>query len=159
MVQWIILGYLLANAAVTPPSGYLGIRFGVKRLFLLGIALFTGFSFLCGIAPSQDWLVVFRVLQGMGGGLLLPLGMALALEPFGPEERAKAMAVVGFPFCSPRPGPDCRWRGRLNLGLGCHLFHHVPIGAAAILVNWLVLPAKTKADERGPSPLRHTGGR
>ena len=152
VVQWIILGYLLANAAVTPPSGYLGIRFGVKRLFLLGIALFTGFSFLCGIAPSQDWLVVFRVLQGMGGGLLLPLGMALALEPFGPDERAKAMAVVGVPILlAPVLGAIVGGVVIETWGWQAIFFINVPIGAAAILVNWLVLPRKTKADEAGKS--------
>lgn len=149
VVQWIILGYLLANAAVTPPGGYLGIRFGVKRLFLIGIALFTGFSFLCGIAPGEDWLVVFRVLQGMGGGLLMPLGMALALDPFGPEERAKAMAVIGIPILlAPVLGPIVGGVVIQTWGWQAIFFINVPIGAAAMLVNWLVLPSKAGDDAK-----------
>src|SRR5690349_12305818 len=76
-VQWISVGYLLANAAVIAISGYLGNRLGVKRLFGLGIATFGLFSLLCGIAPSISWLIAFRVLQGLGGGALIPLGMAI----------------------------------------------------------------------------------
>ena len=59
-IQWIFLGYLLANAAVVPLSGYLGNRFGVTRLFLAGLALFTASSLLCGLAPSEAWLVGFK---------------------------------------------------------------------------------------------------
>src|ERR1700757_22848 len=76
-IQWIFIGFLLSNAAVLPLSGYLGNRFGAKRLFLLGLSLFTLFSLLCGLAPTESWLVVFRVLQGIGGGLLMPLAMAI----------------------------------------------------------------------------------
>ena len=96
-VQWISVGYLLANAAVIAISGYLGTRVGVKRLFSMSIVCFGLFSLLCGIAPSISWLIAFRVLQGLGGGALIPLGIAIALEPFEKEERVKAMALVGLP--------------------------------------------------------------
>jgi EmrB/QacA subfamily drug resistance transporter len=158
VVQWIILGYLLANAAMTPPSGYLGIRFGVKRLFLVGICLFTGFSFLCGIAPSQEWLVAFRILQGLGGGLLLPLGMALALDPFGPDERAKAMAVIGIPILlAPVLGPIIGGLVIQNWGWQAIFFINVPIGATALLVNWLVLPNRIAGDKKGKAPFDFLG--
>ena len=158
MVQWIILGFLLANAAMTPPSGYLGIRFGVKRLFLLGICLFTGCSFLCGIAPTEEWLVACRILQGLGGGLLLPLGMALALDPFGPEERAKAMAVIGIPILlAPVLGPIIGGVVIQTWGWQAIFFINVPIGAAALVTNWLVLPRTAATHQTSTTPFDSLG--
>src|SRR4051812_41540678 len=77
-VQWIITGYFLANAATIAVAGYLGNRFGSKRLFLLGLALFTMSSLLCALAGSETLLIAFRLLQGLGGGLMIPLGQAMA---------------------------------------------------------------------------------
>src|SRR5262249_10186490 len=91
--QWIFTGYLLANAALVAVGGYLATRFGRRRLFVSGIALFTVGSVLCGLSPSIDWLIAFRVLQGIGGGLLLPIGPALAFDAFPQAERARASAL------------------------------------------------------------------
>lgn len=141
-IQWIFIGYLLANAAVVPLSGYLGNRFGVKRLFLAGLALFTLCSLLCGLAPSEEWLVACRILQGIGGGLLLPLGMAIAMQPFAKEERARATALIGVPvLLAPVVGPIIgglmidRWNWQSIF------FVNVPIGFLVLLLAWRVLPA------------------
>jgi EmrB/QacA subfamily drug resistance transporter len=149
VVQWIVIGYLLANAAVTPLSGYLGNRLGVKRIFLLGIVLFTLFSFLCGIAADQTWLVVFRVLQGIGGGLLLPLGAAVALAQFPEQERAKGMAAVALPILlAPVLGPIVGGLIIDSLGWQAIFFVNVPVGAIALLLNWRILPADAAPEGR-----------
>lgn len=140
--QWIFIGYLLSNAAVLPLSGYLGSRFGVKRLFQFGLALFTLCSLLCGLAPSEQWLIALRVLQGVGGGLLLPLGMAIALQPFGKDERARAMAVVGIPvLLAPVVGPIIGGLLIESLNWQSIFFVNVPIGLVVLALAWRVLPA------------------
>jgi EmrB/QacA subfamily drug resistance transporter len=157
-VQWIFLGYLLSSAAVISLSGYLGNRFGTKRLFVLGLALFTFFSFLCGVAPSEGWLVGFRVLQGLGGGMLIPLGMAIALQPFSREERAKATAVVGIPvLLAPVLGPIVGGLLVDNLSWHAIFFVNVPIGLLAIALAALVIPADQIAAADGPRRFDYVG--
>jgi EmrB/QacA subfamily drug resistance transporter len=149
-VQWIFLGYLLANAAVVSLSGYLANRFGIKRLFILGLALFTGFSFLCGIASSEGMLIVLRVLQGLGGGMLIPLGMAIALQPFAAEERARANVVVGVPLLlAPVLGPILGGVIIDNLNWQAIFFINIPFGALAIALAWFVLPRDEAAAADG----------
>jgi EmrB/QacA subfamily drug resistance transporter len=105
-VQWIVTGFFLANAAVVAVGGYLANRFGRKRMFILGLAIFTIGSVLCGLSPNIGWLIAFRVLQGVGGGILLPIGPALAFDSFAQEERARASAVVAVPvLLAPVFGP------------------------------------------------------
>lgn len=77
-IQWIITGYLIANAAVITVGGYLANCFGRKRMFLLGLLVFTTGSVLSGLSPGIGWLIAFRVLQGVGGGLQQALGPTLA---------------------------------------------------------------------------------
>jgi MFS transporter, DHA2 family, multidrug resistance protein len=139
--QWIFTGYLLANAAVVAVGGYLANRFGRKRLFVLGIALFTTASVLCGISPSIGWLITFRVLQGIGGGLLLPIGPALAFDAFPQEERARASAVVAVPILlAPIFGPILG--GYLNDTFYWHsiFFVNLPVGIIAVVTALMVLP-------------------
>jgi DHA2 family multidrug resistance protein len=146
--QWIITGFFLANAAVVATGGYLANRFGRKRLFALGIAVFTLGSLLCGIAPSITWLIAFRVVQGIGGGILLPLGPALAFDAFPREERARASALVGIPILlAPVFGPILG--GYLTDTFDWHsiFFVNLPIGVLAVALALLVLPR----DEAGAS--------
>src|ERR687885_1965923 len=77
LLQWVIAGYMLAQAAVIPLSGWLSDRFGAKRVYLVSLVLFTTGSALCGMAPSAEALVAARVFQGLGGGMLMPIGMAV----------------------------------------------------------------------------------
>jgi EmrB/QacA subfamily drug resistance transporter len=152
-IQWVFTGYLLANAATLAVAGYLGNRFGVKRLFILGIGLFTLCSLLCGLARSEEWLIVFRVLQGLGGGLLIPLGQAIAYEPFAPEERARATAVVALPIMiAPIFGPILGGLMVDHLGWASIFFINVPIGLLVALLGLRVLPADkapTTGEQRG----------
>src|SRR5581483_2236683 len=136
-VQWIVIGYLLSSGAVLPLSGYLGNRFGTRRLFLLGLALFTSLSLLCGLAPTESWLVALRVLQGIGGGLLMPLAMAVALQPFAKEERARAMAIVALPtLLAPVVGPIIGGLIIDSLNWQSIFFVNVPIGFLGVALAW-----------------------
>ncbi len=147
--QWILTGYLLANAATVAVGGYLANRFGRKRLFILGIALFTIGSALCAIAPSIGWLIAFRVAQGVGGGALLPIGPAMAFDAFPQEERARASAAVAIPLLlAPVFGPIAG--GYLNDQFGWHSIFYVnlPIGVIAMLVAALTLPRDAAPEHR-----------
>src|ERR1700716_110447 len=77
LLQWVIAGYMLAQAAVIPLSGWLSDRFGAKEVYLVSLVLFTAGSALCGLAVNAEMLVATRVLQGLGGGMLMPIGMAV----------------------------------------------------------------------------------
>ena len=97
-VAWTMTGYTLALATVIPLTGWAADRFGTKRLYLLAVTLFTAGSVLCGIADSLEMLVVFRVLQGLGGGMLMPLGMTIMTRAAGPARMGRLMAILGVPM-------------------------------------------------------------
>ena len=104
--QWIISIYVMALGIATPVSGYLADRFGMKRVFVTGLALFTTGSFLCGIAPGLWWLIGARVLQGLGGGVALPLGTAFLFTAFEPREQGRALGIFGIAIvAAPALGP------------------------------------------------------
>jgi len=90
--NWVITSYLVANAVILPVGGWASSVLGRKRFFLLCIALFTVSSFLCGIAPSLPLLLLFRVLQGAGGGGLVPVAQAILSDTFPPEKKSQAFA-------------------------------------------------------------------
>ena len=124
--EWVVLGYTLSLAVWIPTSGWLGDRFGTKRTFLFALAAFTVGSGLCGVAQTIDQLIAFRVLQGVGGGMLTPVGIAMLFRAFPPAERAKASTVVMVPtLIAPALGPvlggfittnfDWRWIFLVNV--------------------------------------------
>ncbi|HEU5369500.1 MAG TPA: MFS transporter, partial [Ktedonobacterales bacterium] len=149
-VQWIVTGFFLANAATIAVGGYLANRFGRKRMFILGLTVFTLGSVLCGISSGIGWLIAFRVLQGIGGGMLLPIGPALAFDSFPQEERARASAVVAVPILlAPVFGPILG--GWLTDSFVWHsiFFVNLPIGILAVALALLVLPGDTPGEARG----------
>jgi EmrB/QacA subfamily drug resistance transporter len=95
---WTMTGYTLALASVIPLTGWAADRFGTKRLYMLAVALFTAGSVLCAAATSVEMLTAFRVLQGLGGGMLMPLGMTIMTRAAGPERIGRVMAVLGVPM-------------------------------------------------------------
>src|SRR3954463_7028611 len=84
-IQWVVTGYLLALAAVIPVTGWAAKRFGARRLYLIALVAFTAGSALCGLAWSTESLVAFRVLQGIGGGMLMPIGQMSLVKSAGPK--------------------------------------------------------------------------
>ena len=97
-VAWTVTGYTLALATVIPLSGWAADRFGTKRLYMLAILLFTLGSVLCAAATSIEMLISFRVLQGLGGGMLMPLGMTIMTRAAGPARMGRLMAILGVPM-------------------------------------------------------------
>ncbi len=142
VLQWVITGYMLAQAAVIPLAGWFSDRFGAKRIYLTALVLFTAGSALCAAAVSAPMLVAFRVLQGLGGGMLMPVGMAFLYRLAPPERRGTVMGAFGVPMLlGPALGPvlsgwfldfaDWRWIFLIN----------VPIGALALFYGIRALPS------------------
>ena len=97
-IQWVSTGYLLSLAAVIPLSGWITERVGSKRTWIASIALFAIGSALCALATSAGELITFRVLQGLGGGMLVPVGFTLVAQSAGPRRVGRALALVGVPI-------------------------------------------------------------
>jgi DHA2 family multidrug resistance protein len=94
-MSWVITSFLAANAIIIPATGWLSARFGRRRFFLICTVIFTASSFLSGIAPSLEFLVAMRILQGLGGGPVIPMAQAIMWEIFPLRQRGTAMAVWG----------------------------------------------------------------
>src|SRR5438034_9811219 len=97
-IQWVSAGYLLALAMVIPLTGWLSERFGSKEVWMVAVAAFGVGSALCGLAWSAESLIVFRVLQGFGGGMIMPVGMALLAQTAGPRRVGRVLSVLGVPM-------------------------------------------------------------
>lgn len=133
--QWIITGYLLATAATLPIAGWAVRRCGARSVFLTSLVLFTAGSALCAAASSVQDLIAFRVLQGIGGAALLPVGQSALTKRVGSQNVARMMGVVGGPmFLAPILGPTIG--GALVDGPGWRWIFlvNLPIGAIAILI-------------------------
>ena len=129
VASYVVTGYILAAGVIVPASGFLANRFGMKRVYVSSLALFTAGSALCGLAPNINLLIAARVLQGAGGAALFPLSFALLFSVFSSEERGKANGIFGIPvLAAPALGPtlggyltqyvDWRWVFYVNLPVG-----------------------------------------
>jgi EmrB/QacA subfamily drug resistance transporter len=127
--QWIISVYVLVLGIATPVAGFLADRFGSKRTYVFGLSAFVGGSLLCGLSPGLGWLIAARGLQGLGGGIALPLGSALLLRAFPTNEQGRALGLFGIALVfAPAMGPILggilvdaglwRWIFFINLPIG-----------------------------------------
>jgi EmrB/QacA subfamily drug resistance transporter len=147
-IQWVSTGYLLSLATVIPLSGWVTERFGSKRTWIASIALFAVGSALCATATSVGELIVFRVLQGFGGGMLIPVGFTLIAQNAGPQRVGRALAVVGVPILlGPIFGPIVGGLIVDNVAWQWIFVVNVPIVVLAIIVAARVLhPDAGRAD-------------
>jgi EmrB/QacA subfamily drug resistance transporter len=153
-VEWLVTAYLLSLAVWIPASGWIGDRFGTKRTILFALAVFTAASAACGLAESLPQLIAFRVLQGVGGGMLTPVGTAMLFRAFPPERRARASTVLIIPtVLAPASGPIIGGLLIEQLSWRWIFFVNVPIGLAA-----LVFGAVALREERQPDPGSFDGG-
>src|SRR6201999_3869629 len=139
-IQWVATGYTLALATVIPLTGWAADRFGTKRLYMTSITLFVIGSMLSGLAWSSESLIFFRVLQGFGGGMIMPLGMTILTRAAGPQRVGRVMAIIGVPMLlGPIIGPilggylgdAASWRWIF--------FIILPIGIAALIASRRIL--------------------
>lgn len=145
-IDWIITSYLIAVGCVQPATAWLADRFGRKQVYLAALAAFTVSSLLAGIAPNLELLIVARILQGLGGGAMMPVGMAMVWDQFPPHKRGMAMGIHGMAvMAAPAFGPvfggyvvesvSWRWLFLVNL----------PIGAVAMVLAWWKLRSEAPA--------------
>lgn len=153
-IQWVATGYLLALAAVIPLTGWTARRLGTRRLYLASLVLFTLGSALCGLAWSTGSLIGFRVLQGVGGGMLMPAGQMILAGAAGPQRMGRVMSIVGVPMVlAPVFGPALGGLLLDDLSWRWIFFVNVPVGALAVALALRILPGGASG-AAGPIDLR-----
>jgi EmrB/QacA subfamily drug resistance transporter len=145
--QWVITGYLLALGLIIPLSGWASGRFGTKAVWIAALVLFTCGSALSGLAWSIGSLIAFRVLQGLGGGMMIPLAQTIMTRAAGPERLGRVMAILGVPvLLGPVFGPVLGGLLVQNVSWHWIFYVNVPVGVVAVTLAFLKLPkGKEKA--------------
>jgi EmrB/QacA subfamily drug resistance transporter len=147
-IQWVSTGYLLALSMVIPLSGWVVERFGAKRMWILSLVFFLAGSILSGAAWSATSLIAFRVLQGIGGGMILPIGQSIMAQAAGPQRIGRVMSVLGVPMLlGPILGPVIGGLIVTSVSWRWIFYVNVPIGVVAIVMALRVLPS-TRSEHR-----------
>src|ERR1700742_2342416 len=149
-IQWVATGYTLALATVIPLTGWAADRFGTKRLYITPLVLFACGSALSGLAWSAGSLIFFRILQGFGGGMIMPAGMTILTRAAGVDRVGRVMAVIGIPMLlGPIFGPILGGYLVDNFSWHWIFFINIPIAIAALGLAARVLPRDVpRAEER-----------
>ena len=147
---WIVTTYLIANAVILPISGWLSNVIGRKRFYMICVAVFTVASLLCGLASSLTALIIFRILQGLGGGGMPTSEQAMLADTFPPHQRPQAFAIYGIAvIVAPTVGPTIGGWITDNYSWHWIFFINVPFGILSlILVQWLVVEPEVLERER-----------
>ena len=149
-IQWVSTGYLLALATVIPLTGWSMERFGGRRVWMVSVALFLVGSTLCGLAWSTGSLIFFRVIQGFGGGMILPVGQAILAQAAGPQRMGRVMSVIGVPtLLGPILGPVIGGLIVDNVSWRWIFFVNIPVGVVALALAARTLP---RAEPLGTRP-------
>ncbi len=155
LIQWTITGYSLAQAVVIPMAGWFSDRFGAKQTFIVSIILFIIGSILCAFAGTAEQLIAFRILQGLGGGMVMPIAFAMTYRISPPESVGKIMGMMGVPvLLAPALGPivsgylvdyvNWQWIFLIN----------IPVGIAGVVMSVLFLP---NLPRKASAPLDYAG--
>ena len=148
-ITWVLTSYIVAAAIMTPLSGWLAVRIGRKRMFLISITGFTVASMLCGIATSLPEIVLFRLLQGVAGASLIPLSQSIILDINPPEKHGQAMAVWGAgAILGPVLGPAIGGYLTEHLSWRWCFFINLPVGIIALMGVWLFISHDEKPSAR-----------
>jgi DHA2 family multidrug resistance protein len=132
---WILTSYLVSNAIVLPISGWFATVIGRKRFFMMCLAIFTVSSLLCGIAPSLGAIILFRIIQGAGGGGLQPMAQAILADTFPPRLRGVAFALYGITsIVAPTVGPTLGGWITDNYTWRWIFFINLPVGVLAVFL-------------------------
>jgi EmrB/QacA subfamily drug resistance transporter len=135
-IQWVTTGYLLALAVVIPVTGWAVDRFGAKPMWMMSLGLFIIGSSLCGVAWSANSLIAFRVLQGLGGGMILPIGQAVLARAAGPQRMGRVMSIIGVPtVMGPVLGPVLGGLIISNFSWRWIFYINVPIGIITLILS------------------------
>jgi EmrB/QacA subfamily drug resistance transporter len=149
-IQWVSTGYLLSLAMVIPLAGWLSERFGSKRVWMVSVTVFAVGSALCGIAWSAGSLIFFRVLQGFGGGLIMPVGMSVLAQTAGPRHMGRVMSVIGMPMLlGPVLGPVLGGLIVTNAPWQWIFYVNVPIAAVSLILAARLLNSRQGRADAG----------
>jgi EmrB/QacA subfamily drug resistance transporter len=140
-IQWVVTGYLLALAAVIPVSGWASRRFSSRNVYMFSLVLFTAGSVLCGLAQSTESLVAFRVIQGIGGGMLVPTGQMILVKAAGPRNLPKVMSAIGVPIVlAPIFGPTIGGLLLEHVSWQSIFLVNLPVGILTLFAAFKMLP-------------------
>jgi DHA2 family multidrug resistance protein len=146
---WVITSYSVAEAIVVPLTGWLSARFGAVRVFVLGMVGFGICSALCGIAPSLGFLVLFRVMQGLCGGPIMPMSQTLMMRVFPPQQRGQAMGIWAMTtVTAPIAGPILGGLLCDNIGWPWVFYINVPVAAVCAFFAWRMLASQETPTEK-----------
>jgi EmrB/QacA subfamily drug resistance transporter len=139
-VKWVLTAYTLALGAIIPLTGYLGDILGTKKVFIFALAMFSFGSFLCGAAWSNTSMIVFRIIQALGGGMIMPVAMTIIYQVIPPEKRGMALGFWGISaMAAPAIGPTLGGYIIENLDWRLIFYVNVPIGVLGVLMALILL--------------------